>query len=255
MQSYPKIRLFVESPLQKGVDVICRDEQAHYLARVMRLKIGDELALFNGRDGEWRGAVQDIRKKEITLQLHEKLRDYLPPPDIWLCFAPLKFGRIDYLAQKATELGAAQLQPVITQFTQAERVNTGRLRANAVEAAEQCERVEVPQIMEPLALPKLLAEWPSDRVLLYGDETGKGIAMREYLSRSGMADKYAILIGPEGGFSDKERQMLQQVKAAQGLGLGPRILRADTAAIAMLSALQCFLGDWDIAPRMMRAAE
>lgn len=258
VHSYPKIRLFVEFPLQKGGTVTCRDEQAHYLSRVMRVKTGDELALFNGSDGEWRAVIRDIRKKDVALEIQEKLQNFLPPPDVWLLFAPLKFGRIDYLAQKATELGVSRLQPVITQYTQAERVNTGRLRANAIEAAEQCERVEVPEIGEPITLPKLLAEWPEDRLLLYGDESGQGTALPELISPSRQsfgitAKKWAVLIGPEGGFSDTERQMLRQIKAAQAVSLGPRILRADTAAIAMLSITQCAFGDWHQAPRFLRA--
>jgi 16S rRNA (uracil1498-N3)-methyltransferase len=307
--TYPKIRLFVEHGLALNAAVTIRDEQAHYLLRVMRIKQGEMLALFNGADGEWRAEVSVIGKKELQLKVLDQLRDYLLPPDIWLCFAPLKFGRIDYLVQKATELGVAKLQPVYTQYTQADRVNLQRLRANAVEAAEQCERVEVPEIAEPIDLPKLLAAWPVDRQLLYGDESGNGVALKDWLAQQTVSaasphpnplpvgegsarsahangkalslglearkfdspgsnflvqglgegqdqilrdriDKFAILIGPEGGFSPNERHIL--ATKATAVGLGPRILRADTAAIALLSILQCWLGDWQQPPRFLR---
>lgn len=261
--SYPKTRLFVEPqshpPFTAGQTLILTGEQAHYLLRVLRLKPGEPVALFNGRDGEWRATVTATGKKDVMLQAEHKLRDALPAPDVWVCFAPLKFGRIDYLAQKLTELGAAKLQPVLTQYTQAGRVNLKRLRANAVEAAEQCERVEVPQIGEPVALRHLLADWPQDRLLLYGDESGAGQPVERLLTSAGAEQgaqkRWAILIGPEGGFSEAERSLLQSIKQARGLSLGPRILRAETAAVTLLALTQARWGDWDTPPRFRQAAQ
>lgn len=248
---YPKVRLFVESHLEKGASVLREDDAAHYLARVMRMKEGDRVALFNGRHGEWAAVLHDVRKHAVELRVQEQLRDYLPPSDIWLCFAPIKFGRIDYLIQKATELGASVLQPVMTQFTQSERVNEQRLRANAIEAAEQCERVEVPELKSPMQLRDLLATWPKDRVLLFADESGQSRVLIEVLPE--IKDKpLAVLIGPEGGFSPEERELLYRIPQVIGVGLGPRILRADTAAIALLAAIQSTIGDWHIAPHFQR---
>lgn len=246
--SYPKTRLFVEAALQPNASVTIEDEQAHYLLRVMRIGEGERLALFNGRDGEWAARVTATAKKSLELVVQESLRPYLPPPDVWLCFAPIKFGRIDYLVQKATELGAAVLQPVLTQYTQAERINDKRLLANAIEAAEQCERVEVPTLKPAVKLPQLLADWPADRVLFFADESGSGGSPQDVL-RQVKPEKWGLLIGPEGGFSPDERALIARVKAAQAISLGPRILRADTAAISLLALTQCFFGDWHIAPR------
>ena len=244
---YPKIRLFVESHLEANLQIEREQEQAHYLTRVMRMKEGDALAVFNGKDGEWLAVIEDVRKKHVSLRIKSRLKEYLAPPDVWLCFAPIKFGRIDYLVQKATELGAAKIQPVFTQYTQSERINDKRLHANAIEAAEQCERVEVPEIMEAISLNQLLSEWPEDRLLLFADEGGDGVEPKTWLPEQSI-DKWALLIGPEGGFSPQERELLYKHKHAQGISLGPRILRADTAAITMLSLTQCWFGDWHIKP-------
>jgi len=213
----------------------------------MRVKTGDVLALFNGQDGEWRALVTDIGKKTVQMEVQQRLRPFLPSPDVWLCFAPIKFGRIDYLVQKATELGVSKLQPVMTQYTQAERVNLQRLRANAVEAAEQCERVEVPEMAEAVELRQMLADWDKDRLLCFGDEGGDGLPAKEWL-RAAQVNKWAVLIGPEGGFAPQERELLYHMPFAKGISLGPRVLRADTAAITLLSLTQCWFGDWHIAP-------
>lgn len=248
---YPKVRVFVESHLEKGASVMREDDAAHYLTRVMRMKEGMRVALFNGRHGEWAATLHDVRKHVVELRVEEQLREYLSPPDIWLYFAPIKFGRIDYLIQKATELGAGVLQPVMTQFTQSERMNEQRLRANAIEAAEQCERVEVPELKSPIGLRDLLATWPKDRVLVFADESGQGRALKSVLPEI-MGKPLALLIGPEGGFSPEERELLYRIPQVVGVGLGPRILRADTAAIALLSAIQASIGDWHIAPHFQR---
>lgn len=246
-EHYPSIRLFVEHHLQVNETVECEDEQAHYLQKVMRLKVGSQLALFNGRQGEWLAEVSDLRKKTVVMLVKRQLRDYLAPPAVTLCFAPIKFGRIDYLIQKTTELGAATLQPVMTDYTQAERVNESRLRANAIEAAEQCERVEVPEIRAPITLKQLIATWPENELLLFGDEGGEGLAPAEWMKLP-RPSKWGLLIGPEGGFSPTERQLLYAMRDAKGISLGPRVLRADTAALTMLSLTQALWGDWHIQP-------
>lgn len=227
------------------------DEKAHYLMKVMRLKEGDALALFNGEQGEWRADVIGLRKKTVELQVQEKIREYLPPPPVTLCFAPIKFGRIDFLVEKATELGAATLQPVITDYTQAERVNLDRLRAHAIEAAEQCERVEVPALLPPIKFKELLAEWPQNMPLMFGDEGGEGTTLSQ-LENINTSSGWALLVGPEGGFSPNERKLLYAHAASHGISLGPRILRADTAALTLLAITQSRFGDWHIQPHFNR---
>ena len=253
--SYPKTRLFVEpddvAPMQRGAVLSCEGDRAHYLTRVMRLKEGDALAVFNGRDGCWRAIISQTAKKSVWLTLQEQLSAPLAGPDVWVCFAPIKFGRIDYLAQKITELGAAKLQPVITDYTQSERVKTERLRANAVEAAEQCERCDVPQVAEPVSLRQLLADWPSDRPLLFADESGQG-ALWAQSSGDDAPKQWGILIGPEGGFSPAERALIYEQPFARGVSLGPRILRADTAAITLLALSAAHWGDWNLKPHFER---
>lgn len=258
--SYPKIRLFVEPdgaapPLAAGVMLLREGDSAHYLTRVMRLKEGDAVALFNGRDGCWRAQITQTAKKTVYLSVQQQLSAPLAGPDVWVCFAPIKFGRIDYLAQKLTELGAAQLQPVITDYTQSERVKTERLRANAIEAAEQCKRCDVPEICEPVSLRQLLADWPNDRLLLFADESGQGTAFDSTAAGGGESImKWGILIGPEGGFSPAERSLIYEQPFARGISLGPRILRADTAAIALLALSMAQWGDWNLKPHFERGS-
>ncbi|MCI5049381.1 MAG: 16S rRNA (uracil(1498)-N(3))-methyltransferase [Rickettsiales bacterium] len=247
MASSPKIRLCVEHGLSAGIQFELVDEQANYVARVMRAKSGDRLALFNGKDGEWSATILEASRKRVHVRIDECLREYIAPPQVWMCFAPIKFGRIDYLAQKVTELGAAHIQPVLTQYTQADRVNKKRLRGNMVEAAEQCERVEVPELHEPIGLRELLAEWPKDRPLYFGDERGAGIEGKAIFDEP-KPKEWGILIGPEGGFSPEEHELLQLMPFTKAVNLGPRILRADTAALTLLSLTQCAFGDWHIAP-------
>lgn len=247
MSDYPKIRLFVEAPLHAGKDITLDGDRLHYLQHVMRVSRGDVVALFNGRDGEWRGEVHELHKKYGSIRVGEKLREQSAVPDVWALFAPIKFGRIDYLAQKATELGAAKLWPILTAYTQMDRVNTDRLRANVVEAAEQCGGMDVPVVEEPVKLPNLLAGWPKDRVLLYGDETGAGESANATLSQL-KTSSWAVLVGPEGGFSPEELKMLKSCPYAKAVSLGPRILRADTALTTLLSVSQAWLGDWQRKP-------
>jgi len=232
-------RLFVDQPLADGAVLTLDGAQANYLGNVMRLKPGDPARLFDDRTGEWLAEVSDTAKRSITLRLTSRLREREPVPDLWLLFAPIKKGPIDWLVEKATELGAARLQPVITQRTIVDRLNLDRLRANTIEAAEQCDRTALPELADPVKLPALLKGWDADRILLFADETGG--APIAGIARPGPA---AILIGPEGGFTPDEREAIRATPGATGISLGPRILRAETAAAAAISAWMSVAGDW-----------
>lgn len=240
-------RLFIEAGLAAGSEAALDEAQAHYLRHVMRRADGAPLLLFNGRDGEWKAELSLRGKKGAAAQVTEQTRPQAAEPDIWLCFAPIKRARIDYIAEKATELGVALLQPVLTQHTAVERVNVERLRANAVEAAEQTERLSVPEVRPPIDLMRLLSEWPAGRRLLMCDETGGGPPIAEVLAGLDAAARgapWAIVIGPEGGFAERELTALRRMKDVTAVGLGPRILRADTAALAALACWQALVGDW-----------
>jgi 16S rRNA (uracil1498-N3)-methyltransferase len=240
-------RLFVQVDLAAGIEVLLDEAQVHYLRHVMRRDDGAPLLLFNGRDGEWRATLQARGKKAAVAEVGERTREQVAEPDIWLCFAPLKRARIDYVAEKATELGVAVLQPMITHHTIVERVNVERLRANAVEAAEQTERLSVPEVRAPLPLERLLADWPAGRRLLVCDETGGGPPIAGALADlddAARAAPWALVIGPEGGFDAAELAGLRRIKDVMSVGLGPRILRADTAALAALACWQALVGDW-----------
>ncbi|HEU0071502.1 MAG TPA: 16S rRNA (uracil(1498)-N(3))-methyltransferase [Alphaproteobacteria bacterium] len=240
----PRVRLFVETELTAGAWVELEQAQAHYLTNVMRLGVGDEVCLFNGRDGEWRAEIREAKRKACIVEPTELLRAQSAEPDIWLLFAPLKKARTDYLAEKATELGASMLWPVYTQRTVAERVNLERLRANAVEAAEQSERLSVPQLRAPAKLMEGLADWPAERRLILCDESGTAKPIVEALTDMKPGEPCALLIGPEGGFSAVELDALRKLPFVKPVGLGPRVLRADTAALAALACLQALAGDW-----------
>jgi len=239
-------RLFVETDLSEGIEVQFGEAQAHYLRHVMRRTKGAALALFNGRDGEWRAALSHSGKRHAAAKVGQRLRAQVSEPDLWLCFAPVKRARIDWIAEKATELGVSALQPVLTQHTAIERVNVARLRANAIEAAEQTERLTVPDIRAPVELARLLAEWPAERWLLMCDETGGGPPIVEALAGldgNARAAPWAVVVGPEGGFAQSELMALRHIKNVTAVGLGPRILRADTAALAALAVWQALVGD------------
>lgn len=244
------IRLYVTAPLEADTPIDLPPEQAHYLANVMRKKVGEQALAFNGEDGEWLVRLDEIGKKRAQVTPLERTRKQTFGPDLHLLFAPLKRSRIDYLAQKATEMGAALLQPVVTRRTQAERVKTSRLLANAVEAAEQCNLLFVPTVEEPSKLETVLTRWSRERQILFCDEALPGATapppadfLRDLPDGVKQAP-WAILIGPEGGFDPAERKMLEAMPNAHAVALGPRIMRADTAVVAAMALWQSVLGDW-----------
>src|SRR3954467_12871754 len=222
-------RLFVDESLSEGLVLTLDGPPANYLGAVMRLKAGDGVKLFDDRTGEWLAELADVTKKRVTLTIGQRLREREAVPDLWLVVAPIKRGRIDWLVEKATELGIARLVPVIPRRTIVDRLTLERLRAHAVEAAEQCERTSLPELAEPRKLDAILADWPTDRALLFADEQGG-----EPIAAAAQAPA-AILIGPEGGFTDEERAAIRAVAQARAVSLGPRILRADTAALAAVA--------------------
>ena len=232
-------RLFVDETLSGGLPLVLDGPSANYLANVLRLGAGAQVKLFDNRTGEWLAEIVEAGRKRVSLRLLAHLRPREPVPDVWLLFAPIKRGRIDWLVEKATELGAARLVPVITRRTVVDRVKIDRLAAHAIEAAEQCDRTALPELAEPQKLEILLGSWPGDRSLLFADEMGGGPMIE--VASPGPA---AILIGPEGGFADEERDLIRAVPAAKAVSLGPRILRAETAAIAALSLWMAAAGDW-----------
>lgn len=237
-----KIRLCVTESLAQGQTVPLSRDHAHYLFGVMRLNAGDAIFVFNGRDGEWRAEVTEAGKRAGQLTLHQQTRPQQMPPDLWLLFAPIKKARTDFIVEKATEMGAARILPVQTRFTNSERINRDRLQAHAVEAAEQCGGTYVPEVAPLIRFDKLLADWDPERRLMFCDEDLVGA--RASLMAAGPAAKWAILIGPEGGFAQEERTRLKALDYVTPVSLGPRILRADTAAVAALTLWQTVLGDW-----------
>jgi 16S rRNA (uracil1498-N3)-methyltransferase len=238
-QSTP--RLFVETALAQGLQLRVEGPQAHYLIAVMRMRPGDPVKLFDGESGEWLGIAASVNKRDLMLDVTQLLREREAVPDLWLCAAPLKKGRIDWVAEKACELGVARLVPVLTRRAVVDRLNLDRLRAHMVEAAEQCGRTAVPELAETVKLPALLRDWPAGRTLFFADETGGAPALEAMRARTGPA---AILIGPEGGFDAEEREAIRAAPGAVGMSLGPRILRADTAAAAAVSLWMAAAGDW-----------
>jgi 16S rRNA (uracil1498-N3)-methyltransferase len=239
--SEPKIRLYVEQPLGQGQAVPLSQDQAHYLFGVMRLSVGAGVLLFNGRDGEWRADVVEVGKRGGMLNCRAQTAPLRLPPDLWLLFAPIKKARTDFIVEKAVELGCARVMPVQTQHTNSERIRQDRLQAHAVEAAEQCGGTFVPRVEELESLDKVLAGWPADRRLLWCNEHLAGVAS---VLPKGEAGPWAILIGPEGGFSDREQVQLAAMPQVVQASLGPRILRADTAAVSAITLWQATLGDW-----------
>ena len=242
MEPKPKTRLFVAADLAAGAAVELSPDQAHYLRNVMRLGEGDTVALFNGRDGEFRARLDRFGKRDARTVVETQSRAQTAEPDLWLVFAPLKRARIDYLIEKATELGASALVPVMTQHTVVERLNLDRLRAHAIEAAEQSERLTVPALAAPQPLAALLDEWDRARRIMLCDESGTAPPAATALA-SITASAWAVLIGPEGGFAETELDALRKLPFVSAVSLGPRILRADTAALAGLAVLQALRGE------------
>ena len=238
-----KVRLYVTAELGPGAAVPLDEGQTHYLLHVLRAKAGDRVSLFNGRDGEWLAEITGLAKRGITLTCLSQSLSQQNGPNLWLVFAPVKKTPADYLAQKATELGVARLQPVFTRRTIVSRVNDERLAANAIEAAEQSGRLSVPQIRGGVSFDKLLVSWPQERRLLFCDEGGDAKAMTQ-AARENSGLPVAILTGPEGGFDAGERAALRALPFVTPVTLGPRILRADTAALAALAIWQAVAGDF-----------
>jgi 16S rRNA (uracil1498-N3)-methyltransferase len=240
----PTIRLYTEHKLYQDNNLQLSKEHAHYLYNVMRQKAGSYITLFNGIDGQWSGRIESIDKKTVFITITDKTKDQKNAPDLWLCFAPVKNAPLSNLVQKATELGVSRLQPVITGHTVVNKVNLERLLLIATEAAEQSHRLDIPTINQPVKFDQLISGWDEERIMILCDESGSGSPLVEIL-RNTNADKHAIIIGPEGGFSKSEFEIMKNKPYIMAASLGPRILRADTAAIAAISCYQNILGDWD----------
>ncbi|MDE5464239.1 16S rRNA (uracil(1498)-N(3))-methyltransferase [Bradyrhizobium sp. CSS354] len=236
-------RLFVDAPLAQDGRVELDRDQSNYLGNVLRLAAGAEVLAFNGRDGEWQAAIEG-RKRPDGLVILQQTRPQDRLPDLAYVFAPLKHARLDYMVQKAIEMGAASLQPVLTRFTQASRVNTERMRANVVEAAEQCGILSIATVAEPVPLERFLSQRAAGRLLIFCDEAAELENPIQSLQGAGAAEGIDVLIGPEGGFAEEERALLLRQPKILRLALGPRIMRADTAAVAALAMVQAVLGDW-----------
>ncbi|MBH5391087.1 16S rRNA (uracil(1498)-N(3))-methyltransferase [Bradyrhizobium diversitatis] len=237
-------RLFVDAALVQDARVPLDRDQSNYLGNVLRLAAGAEVLAFNGRDGEWQAAIEG-RKRPDGLVILQQTRPQDRLPDLTYVFAPLKHARLDYMVQKAIEMGAAALQPVLTRFTQASRVNTERMRANVVEAAEQCGILSIATVAEPVPLERFLSQRAAGRLLIFCDEAAEVQDPVQSLQDSREAGGgIDVLIGPEGGFAEEERALLLRQPRILRLALGPRIMRADTAAVAALALVQAVLGDW-----------
>ncbi len=242
MESLSGIRLFVTDDLAAGEILPLSRDQSHYLTAVMRRKAGDTVRVFNGRDGEWSASLATASKKVSILAVANQIRPQAKETDLWLVFAPIKKTPIDFMAQKATELGVSALLPVLTRNTAVSRVNKGRMAANAREAAEQCGRLMVPEVGALRKLEAVLSGWPQDRTLIFCDEGGDCPPVLEALQKDPAVEKWAILIGPEGGFTEQERAKIRSLRQTVAVSLGKRILRADTAAIAALAVWNAVFG-------------
>jgi 16S rRNA (uracil1498-N3)-methyltransferase len=241
--NYRMQRLYVTDGLAAGRTIGASREQSHYLINVLRMREGAELLVFNGRDGEWLARVAPAGKKAVALSPVEQTRPQPPLPDLVYAFAPIKAGRLDYLVQKAVEMGAGTIRPVVTQHTQVAKVGIERLHANAVEAAEQCGILAIPHVEEAVKFDTLLSGWDPSRRLIFCDESAETDNPVPALRAIG-EQKLGLLVGPEGGFSDDERRQLRALPFVTAIPLGPRILRADTAAVAALAVIQATIGDW-----------
>jgi 16S rRNA (uracil1498-N3)-methyltransferase len=245
-------RLCVGAPLADGETVTLSSAQTHYLVNVLRLSEGGRVLLFNGRDGEFAASLARSSRKAASLAVGEQTRPQETAPDVDYLFAPLKHARLDYMAQKAVEMGAQRLRPIITRRTQVSRLNIERLTANAIEACEQCGVIWTPEVTAPESLERTLAEWPAERLLVFCDEEAPQTSPLDALSSARVNVGVGLMIGPEGGFDDGERAAILAVPRVVRLSLGPRVLRADTAAVAALTLIQATLGDW---PKPSREGE
>ena len=238
-------RLYCDAALHDGAELTLDRDQSHYLINVLRYQTGQDVLIFNGVDGEYRASIAVADRKKAQLSCHEQTRPQDPMPNLTLVFAPIKKARIDFIAEKATELGVGRIQPVMTDFTQVSRVNTDRMAANAIEAAEQTGRTTIPSVNQPISLQNLLEDWPEGCHIIFCDEDYAGTASFAFQQQvASLQGPAAILIGPEGGFSPRERDMIRGHKAAVPVSLGQNILRADTAMLAALSLWQGVAGDW-----------
>lgn len=236
-------RLFVAAPLAAGAFVEAAADQFNYLVNVLRLTEGSQILVFNGRDGEWSARLVFPSRKKLVIEAVEQTREQPQAPDLQYLFAPLKVGRLDYIVQKAVEMGAGLLQPVMTQHVQGKITNLDRLQANVVEAAEQCGILSIPKVAAPKKLRDILEDWPADRHIIFcdeGDESQNPLSALAAIQEK----RLALLVGPEGGFSEEERDLLRGLDFVTPIPLGPRILRADTAAVAALAVIQATIGDW-----------
>jgi 16S rRNA (uracil1498-N3)-methyltransferase len=246
---FSSLRLFVDAPLGEGRTVTLEREQSNYLGNVLRLKAGDSVLVFNGRDGEWQASLSGRKRPDgLIIGAQTRLQDRLP--DLAYVFAPLKHARLDYMVQKAVEMGASQLQPVLTRHTQVARVNSERMRANVIEAAEQCGILSLAVVADPVPLGRFLGDRDGKRLLVFCDEAADvGDPLAAMAAAKAAGQGIDVLIGPEGGFAEEERTLLLRQPRALRLALGPRILRADTAGVAALALVQAALGDWTGAPK------
>lgn len=242
----PLARLFIDQDLAAGLTVLPDESQCHYLRHVLRASEGQTILVFNGRQGEWEATLQPAGKKALQCTLTRQTKPQITDPELWLAFAPIKGGRLEFLVEKATELGVTRLIPILTRRTVVRSVNTARLLANAVEAAEQSERLSVPVVNDAIGLERFLPSLPTTHRILFCDESGYGTSISKALPAPG---PWVVCIGPEGGFAPEEREFLRAHPASLAVGLGPRVLRADTAALAALTCVQALSGDWDKPPR------
>ena len=236
-------RLYCDVPLHPGADIQCPADQSNYLINTLRMGLGDEILVFNGREGEWLAEITGVKKKASTLTAKEQVREQSGGPDIEYYFAPLKRARLDYMVQKATEMGAARIHPVYTAHTVPNRVNVERMQANIIEAAEQCGILHVPKGEQPEKLTRIIETWDPTRILIFADEATE-IASPIKALQSARNQPVALIIGPEGGFSSEERDLLLRQPFTLRISLGPRIMRADTAAVAALALVNAVIGDW-----------
>ena len=243
-ENYTLPRLYIDTALSLGAEIALDKAQAHYLGTVLRKSVGDSLRIFNGRGGEWCAEIIAIDKKRAALTVKEQLRPQHTCPDIWLCFAPVRKHRNAFIFEKGTELGTTLFQPVITARTQFPKMKLEKERAQIIEAAEQTERLDIPEVRAGVRLAELLSGWDKNRLLIFADEAGDAARAADLLSGITPDTPCAILIGPEGGFTPEEREVLRSKPYVRPATLGPRILRADTAALSLLTLWQAHLGDW-----------